>query len=294
MNAVLRATRFKGGNALFSFRKTRLFKGEVKTTTMPEIIQYSPELVGYDPALEAVFPVQEMIGVMRRTGAFYRALNKPYYRESSPTRRFHYMFANKNLKSYDEETGEIVLEFFGGKREIRVTPHKGGWKFVQKSSFLRDRYADRIEDENELEAFATHQTFLRQAYAGELSSVIPYVYQEGETLYNNSWFNKTHWSLPQDVTIGKHEFRWELINGSSSWKVAKDENDNDIMAAATWQGGQYLDLDLASKIEVIPADKAAYLGDGVFTYNPEEKFSRMRVSVWFSKWDNRRFTINLI
>jgi len=259
---------------------------------MFDIIEYSPELVGFDPALEELAPIHNMIGVIKRSSSFYSPLSKPYKTEGKPYARFEYMFKNKDLVSKNEETGVITLVDSLG-REIYLEEHLGGWKFTQKSDFLKKRYAGKIKDAEELEAFATTSSYLRVAGDNELSSVLPWAYQEAESIVNNTWFNLQHWSNESSVKP-KHEVRWELINGANSWHPAKDSEGEEINASTIYQNGSYSDIDLATSIEAIPSDKAAYLGDGVFTYDPEQKHSKIRLTIWFNKSDKKIFTINLI
>ena len=265
---------------VFGVTKPILFRFRKLKTMIP----FSPELVGYDSALEGVLPIHEMIGQLRRHGAFYRAVSQPYFSENGEGKLYEQQFKNKTLQEVQDDGTVIIADSRG--RTSKIEPHKGGWKHTKTSTYLKQMYANKIESEEQLEAFGQHISYLRPAQEGELSSNIAYAYEVGEEIINNTWWNLEYWESAS-THPGTHTLHWKLINGTSSWKPALDDNGEEIVLSIPFLGGQYADVDLARSVFAVAGDKPG-LEDGVFTYDPSLKYARLRLELDFGRYGRRQ------
>ena len=248
------------------------------------MIPYSPELVGYDSQLEAVLPIHHMAGVLRRHGAYYRAISEPYYLEGGVEKLYEHMFKNKTLDSV-LENGVVTIKDRAGRTQT-IEPHKGGWKHTITSSHLKQMYAEKIDTPEKLEAFGLYTNYLRPAQEGELTSNIAYAYMDGEEVFNNTWWNLEYWETAS-TTPKPHTLHWKLINGASSWNPALDAEGKDIMVSLDFKGGNYQDPELARSVVVLAGDRPGYK-DGVFTYNPSLKHARLMLELDFGRYGRKQ------
>ena len=248
------------------------------------MIPYSPELAGYDSELEAALPIHQMAGVLRRHGAFYRAISEPYYSEGGAGKLYEHMFKNKTLDSVSED-GVVTIKDSSGRLQT-IEAHKGGWKHVMTSTHLKQMYAEKINTPEKIEAFGLYTNYLRPAKQNELTSNIAYAYMDGEEVFNNTWWNLEHWEIAS-VTPKTHKLHWKLINGTSSWKPALDAEGNEVMETIEFKGGSYQDEELARSVVVLAGDKPGY-EDGVFTYDPSLKYARLRLELDFGRYGRRQ------
>lgn len=242
------------------------------------MILFSPELVGYDPTIAEVFPIHDMIGVLRRHGAFFQSLSEPYYLETGEGRLYEHQFQNTTLSSINEDSITLVDRF---GRESILEAHKGGWKHIKFSTNLRNMYLTRINTEEKLDAFIQNISYLRPRKEKELSSNIVYAYQSGNEVFNNTWWNQEYWEIASQKPLA-HTLRWKLINGDTSWRTAQDEKGEEIEVSTDYLFGSYSDMNIARSVIVQQGEMPGYQ-DGVFTYNPNMRFSRLRLELDFGR-----------
>lgn len=259
---------------------------------------YVPEEHGFDPALESLLPLHDLVAVSRLQGIVEPKTKRPAYERNMSGA----LADSEHFQGWEFQSEvEGVLMLTKGNRSRSVEPFKGGYIIKEYSPNMLDRFYDKengvwnyskrvllrnplriesewqpvqgMKDQNAID-FATAVYFLRQGKEGELTSVLPRVEVQGNTLVNKTLLNLEHFE-ESEHNSPTFSFKWKLINGSI--KRVTDE----------------LTITSKESVQFEVTSGAPSVENGAFKINPSLLFCELMLTVSTGRYTSFSSVINL-